>query len=220
MNEDLHRHLDGETALESLEGEVRKEAEAWNRLLVAFRTEIPEGVAPPWLEHRIMSEIDALPEPGFIRRALSWLVAPRPVSLSPLSAGLVTAALAVALVVSRFGPGVVGPGPVGVEGSGSTLAGETDAVSQVVYVQFALEAPGASSVAVAGDFDGWQGAHSLQDVDGDGVWTGRVPVEPGVHAYMFLVDGSTWMTDPRADRYQDDGFGNRNAVLAVAIPTV
>ena len=28
-------------------------------------------------------------------------------------------------------------------------------------------------------------------------------------------DGSEWQTDPRADRYQDDGFGNRNAVLAV-----
>ena len=88
----------------------------------------------------------------------------------------------------------------------------------VVYVQFALEAPSAQSVAVAGDFDGWTGSHTLDDADGDGVWTGRVPLQPGVHAYMFLVDGSTWMTDPRAQRYSEDGFGNRNAILAVAIP--
>jgi hypothetical protein len=33
---------------------------------------------------------------------------------------------------------------------------------------------------------------------------------------MFLIDGTEWKTDPLADRYQDDGFGNRNAVLAVA----
>jgi len=43
-----------------------------------------------------------------------------------------------------------------------------------------------------------------------------VPVRPGVHGYMFLIDGTKWQTDPRADRYQEDGFGNRNAVLAVA----
>jgi 1,4-alpha-glucan branching enzyme len=85
-----------------------------------------------------------------------------------------------------------------------------------VYVQFMLDAPGASSVSVAGDFSEWEPSFTLEDVDGDGVWTGRVPVQPGVHTYMFLIDGTEWRTDPRADRYRDDGFGNRNAVLAVA----
>ena len=89
----------------------------------------------------------------------------------------------------------------------------------VVYVQFALEAPQAQSVAVSGDFDGWAGSFALQDADGDGTWTGRIPLKPGVHAYMFLVDGSTWLTDPQAQRYSDDGFGNRNAILAVANPS-
>jgi 1,4-alpha-glucan branching enzyme len=74
-------------------------------------------------------------------------------------------------------------------------------------------------VAVAGDFDGWEGSHDLADPDEDGIWTGRVPLRPGVHAYMFLIDGSTWMTDPQAQRYAEDGFGNRNAVLAVTAPT-
>jgi 1,4-alpha-glucan branching enzyme len=89
----------------------------------------------------------------------------------------------------------------------------------VVYVQFDLEAPNAQSVSVAGDFDGWAGRYSLEDPDGDGTWTGRVPLEPGVHAYMFLVDGTEWMTDPDAQRYAEDGFGNRNAILAVAGPS-
>jgi hypothetical protein len=33
---------------------------------------------------------------------------------------------------------------------------------------------------------------------------------------MFLIDGTEWLTDPRADRYRDDGFGNQNAILAVS----
>jgi 1,4-alpha-glucan branching enzyme len=70
-------------------------------------------------------------------------------------------------------------------------------------------------VAVAGDFSDWEPAFAMQDPDGDGVWSARVPVRPGVHAYMFLVDETSWQTDPNAGRYQDDGFGNRNAVLAV-----
>jgi 1,4-alpha-glucan branching enzyme len=93
-----------------------------------------------------------------------------------------------------------------------------DVEAAVVYVQFMLDAPGAQSVAVGGDFDAWGGTHTLEDPDGDGVWTGRVPVGPGLHTYMFLVDGSQWVTDPRASHYSDDGFGNRNAVLAVAAP--
>jgi 1,4-alpha-glucan branching enzyme len=84
-----------------------------------------------------------------------------------------------------------------------------------VYVQFMLDAPSATSVAVAGDFTDWEPAFTLDDPDGDGIWAGRIPVRPGVHAYMFVVDETQWMTDPNAGRYQDDGFGNRNAVLAV-----
>ena len=84
-----------------------------------------------------------------------------------------------------------------------------------VYVQFVLDAPGATSVAVAGDFSEWDDRHTLQDLDGDGVWTGRVPLVAGLHKYMFVIDGAEWVTDPNAQHYADDGFGNRNAVIAV-----
>ena len=220
MNDDLHRHLDGDLPLEALRGEARLEAQAWERLLDGFRQEAPPAPAPPWLESRVMAEIEALPEAGPFRRLGSWLLSPRPVRVSPLSVGLVTAALATVLLMGWPSP----PGPGGIAESGAggqrvTPAGsQTPESATVVYVQFALEAPGASSVAVAGDFDGWEGSSVLEDVDGDGIWTGRIPVRPGVHAYMFLVDGSTWVTDPRADRYAEDGFGNRNAILAVAGP--
>jgi hypothetical protein len=218
MNDDLQRHLDGELPLEGLGEDARREAEAWESLLDAFRTETIPVRAAPWLETRVMAEIDALPVPGAFQRVASWFLRPRPVRVSPLMVGAVAAALVAVLLLGRpgIGPGSPGSAPAGtVAGPASVDPGREEAV---VLVQFALEAPGASSVAVAGDFDGWAGTNVLSDPDGDGIWTGRIPVRPGVHAYMFLIDGSTWLTDPRADRYQEDGFGNRNAILAVTAP--
>jgi len=203
MKDDLHLHLDGEMPIDRLEETSQEEAEAWERLLGAYRTELPPHAPPPWLETRVMAEIEALPEPGLGRRLGRWLTNPRPVRVSPLLVGITSAAVVAALLIGRQVP------PVSVPGE-----------DVVVYVQFALDAPGASSVAVAGDFDGWAGSHTLEDLDGDGIWTARVPIQPGVHAYMFLVDESTWMTDPRAQRYAEDGFGNRNAILAVAAPSI
>jgi hypothetical protein len=216
MKDDVRRHLDEDLPLGELSEESRREAESWNRLTAAFRVEIPASSMPSWLEDRVMHEIESLPEPGLARRWIAWAARPRPVRVSPLSLGL--AAAAVATVVLLRGALLDSTGPSAQPGPPEMVAAGPSGASVQVYVQFSLEAPGASSVAVAGDFDDWKGTHGLVDPDGDGVWTGRVPVRPGVHAYMFLVDGSTWLTDPRAERYTDDGFGNRNAVLAVAVP--
>ena len=87
--------------------------------------------------------------------------------------------------------------------------------NEVVYVQFKLEAPEAKSVAVAGDFNEWVPEVMLADPDGDGVWAGRLKLSPGVHRYMYVIDGSHWVTDPYAERYTEDGFGRQNAVIAI-----
>jgi Glycogen recognition site of AMP-activated protein kinase len=214
MKDELHRHLDGELPLDALDDETRGQAEAWDRLVSAFRVEARSGAAPPWLEQRVMAEIEALPERSALARLAHWLLQAEPVRVSPLAAGLVMAAFAAVLMI----PGrTTQPSPVGPGAPGAVIpASASGNAASLVYVQFVLEAPNAKSVSVAGDFSDWEATYSLQDPEGDGVWTGRVPVRPGVHAYMFLVDGTEWETDPRADRYQDDGFGNRNAVLAVA----
>jgi len=208
MSDDIRRYLDGELPLDSLPAPLQGEAEAWDRLLSAFRPTGAETPPPPWLEDRVMSEIEALPEPGRTGRAVRWLLRPRQVSVPPAVAGLAAAAVVAFLLAPIWRSQAGGP------------AGEAEGASQaVVYVQFVLEAAGARSVSVGGDFDEWGGSHPLADPEGDGIWTGRVPVRPGVHSYMFLLDGSTWVTDPLAERYADDGFGNRNAILAVAAPT-
>lgn len=206
MSEELDDVLDEEGDDARTTEAQRAEAEAWDRLVEGLRRDVP-GPAPPWLEERIMAEVRDL-ETSRGRR--SWLFRPRTLRASPAALGL---AAAVVLVVTA-GPWLLtGTG----RGSGGARAGPP--VDAVVYVRFELEAPGARSVAVSGDFNEWDPTvHHLEDVDGNGVWTARVPVRPGIHEYMFVVDGDRWITDPRADRYTDDGFGNRNAVLALAGP--
>ncbi|MEJ2206703.1 MAG: isoamylase early set domain-containing protein [Gemmatimonadota bacterium] len=205
MREEIRRYLDGEVGMDGVPEGMRAEAQAWDSLLASVKEEMPRGTAPPWLEQRVMADIDALPARAKWPRIVAWLLRPQPVRITPLVGGLAVAGLAVLLL--WLGP------------FGSRPPRATPGEDIMVYVQFALEAPEARSVAVGGDFDAWGGSHPLSDPDGDGVWTGRIPVRPGVHAYMFLVDGSEWVTDPQADRYADDGFGNQNAVLAVATPS-
>lgn len=206
MTDRIRRYLDGEIPLDSLPTEVRAQAQTWDRMLDAFRPDDAPESAPHWLEDRVMAEIDALPEPGALSRTWQWLLRPQPLQLSPAVLGLAAAAVASVFLFPR--------GDVPLETSQDGAAG-----ASVVSVQFVLEAPGARSVAVGGDFDAWSGSYMLEDPDGDGIWTGRVPVAPGLHSYMFLLDGDQWVTDPRASHYNDDGFGNQNAVLAVTAPT-
>ena len=41
---------------------------------------------------------------------------------------------------------------------------------------------------------------------------------PGLHRYMFLVDGTEWRTPEGAPLYEDDGFGQKNGVIDVPAP--
>ena len=74
----------------------------------------------------------------------------------------------------------------------------------------------AHTVAIAGDFNGWNPqANPLGDPEGNGIWTGTLNLEPGRYEYMFVLDGEKWFPDPNALRYVKDGFGNKNAILEI-----
>lgn len=86
----------------------------------------------------------------------------------------------------------------------------------VTLVRFGLYAPGAERVSLAGDFNGWRTDEIfLSDATGQGHFSVALPLKPGRYAYMFVIDGKTWVTDPGADGYRDDGFGHRNALVRV-----
>jgi anti-sigma factor RsiW len=86
----------------------------------------------------------------------------------------------------------------------------------VVTVRLTFYSPQAQSVAVAGDFNKWK-TDSDEMKGTDGMWSVDLQLKPGVYAYSFVIDGRSWVPDPAATTFKDDGLGSRNAVLRVDI---
>ena len=83
-------------------------------------------------------------------------------------------------------------------------------------VRFVLMRAEATSVAVAGSFNQWSpSSHPLARAKTGGLWTIVVPLPPGEHAFMYVVDGKDWVSPPLAEDYVDDGFGARNGIVVV-----
>ena len=119
-------------------------------------------------------------------------------------------------------PGAVAQG----EALRDTLGGSTNVVRVAantralqeapVQVQFVLDARRARSVAVVGDFNGWDGAATPLERDSStGLWSTLVAVSPGRHVYAFVVDGKVWTLDPNAPRAKDSDYGTEQSVMIV-----
>jgi len=79
---------------------------------------------------------------------------------------------------------------------------------------FRVWAPGATSVCVAGTFNGWNTtAHPLAlESATSGVWSADVPGALTNHGYKYVVNGSLWRSDPRSRII--DSAHNDNSVIA------
>ena len=83
-------------------------------------------------------------------------------------------------------------------------------------VRFVLMQPAARSVALAGSFNQWSATSNPLAREGSrGLWTVVVPLSPGEHLFMYVVDGTQWISPPVAEDYVDDGFGAKNGILVV-----
>ncbi|HWR98876.1 MAG TPA: zf-HC2 domain-containing protein [Candidatus Methanoperedens sp.] len=83
-------------------------------------------------------------------------------------------------------------------------------------LEVSFRAPAATSVAVVGDFNGWDPRRNLMVRSSrEGLWGARLRLPPGVYQYSFVIDGKVWEADPQARRFIDDGFGGRNSVIIV-----
>jgi hypothetical protein len=210
MNERIHAYLDGEfprSVLSPAEAAELAELEEAVHLTAGY----VRGAAKPDFASRVMLALSepqrepARSGPGeALRGALRWLWTPRPVALRPAYA-FALALVGVALGGALFARGSVSPG--------AELAASAPAA---VFVQFRLDAPGASHVSLAGSFTRWQPEYELREV-APGVWTALVPLHPGIHDYLFVVDGDEWIPDPAA-RPVEDGFGGTNSRLFLASP--
>ena len=104
---------------------------------------------------------------------------------------------------ARTGARAPGPATLGIDG-------------QPTAVTFVFRAPGASHVALVGDFNGWdpQATPLRRAALGD-AWTAEVPLHRGLHVYAFVIDGEEWFPDPSAPLAPETGYGRRNSVVVV-----
>lgn len=109
--------------------------------------------------------------------------------------------------------------PRGADALSMVPASRASAEALPVPVQFTLRDVPAGQVALVGDFNDWsQNATLLEPGAVPGTWSVTVPLTAGRHVYAFIVDGKTWMTDPRAQTARDLDFGRANSVLIVQAP--
>jgi len=213
MRERIHSYLDGELPLEMLSSSERAELREMEDAIEAATMSLTSAPVPDFAA-RVMN---ALPErraswresiSGALTSAATWIWAPRQVALRP--AYIFGSAFAVLLVVLSLQPF-----------SGGAMIGSAGGVTveeQQLFVQFRLDAENVSTVAIAGSFTDWEPSQELREV-APGVWTVLVALRPGVHDYLFVVDGEEWIPDPVA-RPVDDGFGGTNSRLFLTVPAV
>ncbi|MBN1780871.1 hypothetical protein JW948_07090 [bacterium] len=95
------------------------------------------------------------------------------------------------------------------------LAYGQTALKQVTF-RFQPVISGVESVCLAGTFNDWSDSvNPMLDTDGDGVYEATLLLRPGEYQYKFVVDGS-WITDPEAKAYADEGRGDSNALITVS----
>lgn len=171
---------------------------------------------------RLLDALRAEPVPARAMPIMAWLSGPRHVALPPFAA--------TALAAGLVGIGVLGGLAINRDGRQTTTE-QLPAVA-VVHpqlpdsiaartVRFVLIAPQASKVSVVGDFNSWDArATPMTSQGSDGTWAVYVPLEPGLHTYSFVVDGSHFVPDPSAPIAADDGFGHPSSVVLVRKPAL
>jgi hypothetical protein len=101
--------------------------------------------------------------------------------------------------------------------AGSPVLHDQRAASDDKLIRFELQAPGASRVALVGDFNGWDPAATPMRRDrAPSTWSVMLPLARGRHVYGFVVDERRWMPDPVAPLAPEDGFGSASSVIVVA----
>lgn len=149
-------------------------------------------------DSRVMAAVEAAARPWWQRRMN--------VSMSPIRGLALAAGFGALMVLGGIG--------IGQRGANETAA-VAATVDTVHLVRFVIAAPGAQSVSLAGDFNGWsRSATQLEDVDGRGKWAVTLPLAAGRHEYAFVVDGQRWMADPFAIEARDE-FGQVSSVVRV-----
>jgi hypothetical protein len=213
-SEDLiHRFLDGELSSdERVQMLVRlgrdrafREQAVELEQLMAATSRLPRPVVPPGFTARVLAQTVARRSPWQRVRDLLW--APHVLHWNLAGAAALACVALILAGTARLWPWQ----PATTPEPGVAVA----APSSRVLVRLVVLQPDATSVEVAGDFNGWNPRRTPLERTSAGAWTVTIPLEPGRYEYMFVVDGNRWVADPFAVEQNDDGFGSQNAVLDV-----
>ncbi len=213
-NEGIHRLLDGDVAVgdkEAIIGQIQGDPvlrKEFDDLGAAVDLLEREGRMQPPLAFTA-SVMRKLPRPAdplpsrlkrflFGSRVLRWNMA----AASGIALLTVVAALLMMSQLTNMNRNSLSP---------AFPSGEQAAMVRLTFVD-----PAAQRVSVAGDFNKWRTDSHVMKRE-NGTWAIDLPLKPGVHTYMFIVDNRHWVTDPHAESYRDDGFGFRNAVMRVSL---
>ena len=74
--------------------------------------------------------------------------------------------------------------------------------------QFEIYFQHAQSVAIAGTFCDWSPTAHPMTRGNDGWWRAEIDIEPGDHAFQYVVDGHEWVADFAASGVELNGFGS------------
>ena len=85
-------------------------------------------------------------------------------------------------------------------------------------VVFSVEAPEASEVQLAGDFNDWMPEGTVMEPAG-GIWLRTLQLAPGRYRYRYVVDGE-WRCDPCNAAVEPSPFGGYDSLLVVEAPPV
>lgn len=80
-------------------------------------------------------------------------------------------------------------------------------VDTLRIVKFAINAPGATRVALSGDFNSWsKNTTWLSRDEKTGMWTARIAVPRNAEKYAFVVDGDETVSAPTLHRINADSI--------------
>lgn len=83
-------------------------------------------------------------------------------------------------------------------------------------VVFRYAGPATSSVALAGDFNGWSTTSDQCRLDSTGVWTLSKLLPPGSYQYKFVIDGDQYHIDPENPAsVKNYDASSRNSIFVV-----
>jgi 1,4-alpha-glucan branching enzyme len=85
-------------------------------------------------------------------------------------------------------------------------------------VTFSFAGSDVESVALAGDFTGWQQAPLAFKKQKNGIWKKTVSLPPGRYEYRLLVNGQ-WRDDPQCGERVPNQYGGENCICIVAEPS-